>query len=215
MAEENKILKKRCSKLEMLLKEEKEEAKYYRRIAEEGGRKRLREIDQLSRLITERKRMEEALQAKEKELKSQAQNLEEANTALKVLIDHMKQQSLEQEKNIMANLEKLVFPYMDKLQKTILDNYQKVYMDIIKANLDNITSGFAGRLSTLETSLTPMELQVADLLRQDKTTKEIAELLSLSTTTISFHRRNIRKKLGLVNKKVNIKSYLQSKTHHT
>ncbi|MBW2019949.1 MAG: PAS domain S-box protein [Deltaproteobacteria bacterium] len=61
MAEENKTLKARCAELERLLDKAREEAKYYQQIAKDSGRGRLREIDRLSRLITERKRTEEAL----------------------------------------------------------------------------------------------------------------------------------------------------------
>ena len=39
---------------------------------------------------------------------------------------------------------------------------------------------------------------------------EIAEMLHLSHHTILFHRANLRKKLGLRNKKVNLKAYLLS-----
>ncbi len=45
--------------VEQRLKEVEEEASYYRRISEESGRKRLREVDQLSRLIAERQRAQE------------------------------------------------------------------------------------------------------------------------------------------------------------
>jgi len=61
MAEENKTLKARCAELERLLDKAREEAKYYQQIAKDSGRGRLIEIDRLSRLITERKRTEEAL----------------------------------------------------------------------------------------------------------------------------------------------------------
>ena len=115
---------------------------------------------------------------------------------------------------MIINLENLVFPYLEKLQKALKDRDQETYVDIIKANLENMTSSFASRMLTLEIGLTPTELKVVDLLRQGKTTKEIADLMVLSVTTISFHRNNIRKKLGLLNKKVNLRSYLQTETDY-
>ena len=68
----------------------------------------------------------------------------------------------------------------------------------------------AALMTSLETRLTPAELEVAQLLRDGKTSDEIAELLNISVPTVSSHRSSIRRKLGLVNKSVNLKSYLRS-----
>lgn len=46
-------------------------------------------------------------------------------------------------------------------------------------------------------ALSPRELQVLDLLRAGKTTKEIAVLLHLSARTVDIHRANMKKKLRL------------------
>jgi DNA-binding CsgD family transcriptional regulator len=59
---------------------------------------------------------------------------------------------------------------------------------------------------------TPTEIQIANLLRRGKTSKEIAELINSSPKNVAFHRENIRRKLGLKNKKTNLKSYLLSLT---
>jgi two-component system CheB/CheR fusion protein len=48
------------------------------------------------------------------------------------------------------------------------------------------------------------------LIRQSKPTKEIAGLLGVAAGTVDFHRLNIRRKLGLTNKKMNLTSYLKS-----
>ena len=57
-------------------------------------------------------------------------------------------------------------------------------------------------------NLTPKEIRVASLIKEGRTTKEIAELLGMSVAAIDFHRNNIRKKLGLRNKKANLISHL-------
>lgn len=48
-------------------------------------------------------------------------------------------------------------------------------------------------------SLTPREWEVAQLLAQGLTSKEIAEILAISKKAVDFHRGNIRKKLGCTN----------------
>ncbi|MGD8563472.1 MAG: LuxR C-terminal-related transcriptional regulator [Desulfarculaceae bacterium] len=175
---------------------------------------RTKDLDQLNRRlqedIAERKKSQEVLQEKEKELSRHTENLAEMNTAMKVLLNHLEQEKVEQEEDILANLEKLVFPYLEKVGQGHLDENQRTFLEIVTTNLRNLTSKFARRLSSLKNKLTPGELQVADLLKQGKTSKEIADLLNLSLTTISFHRRNIRRKLELTNRGVNLKAYLQS-----
>ena len=59
--------------------------------------------------------------------------------------------------------------------------------------------------------LTPREIQVAELIKEGKTTKEIAAMFNLSNSTVECFRDNIREKLDIKNKKVNLRSFLLSK----
>ncbi len=160
--------------------------------------------------ITERKQANLALQEKEQKLERQAQRLEEVNTALKVLLEHREEEKKKSEENILSNVQKLVFPYIEKLENSRLDDKNKTYVDIIRSNLKELISPFGNTLSSKYSILTPTEIQVADLIKHGRTSKEIASLLNVSPKAISFHRGNIRKKLGLVNKKINLTSHLQS-----
>ena len=56
--------------------------------------------------------------------------------------------------------------------------------------------------------LTPAELRVACRIRQGKTSKEVAEMLSISETTVQWHRKNIRKKLKLTHTDENLTTSL-------
>jgi DNA-binding CsgD family transcriptional regulator len=71
-------------------------------------------------------------------------------------------------------------------------------------------SPFAQSLTSVYPGPTPTEIQVANLIKQGKTTKDIVELSNLSPRTIEFHRDNIRTKLRIKNKKINLRSYLLS-----
>ena len=162
--------------------------------------------------ITERRKAEEALEQREKELETKSSNLEEANIALKVLLKKRDEDKTELEEKILLNIKELVVPYLEKLKMSGLDEKQKTHVSILESNLNDITSSFSHRLSSKYMNFTPSEIQIANLLRQGKTNKEIGELLNTSHRTVAFHRENIRKKLGLKNKKINLKSYLLSLT---
>jgi len=153
---------------------------------------------------------EEALQRQKVELKSQAQRLEEVNTALKVLIQHRDEEKAQLEESILSNMKQLIFPYIEKMDKGGLGRKHQTYLEIVKSNLEEIVSPFAKTLSSRRFNLTPTELRVADLIKNGKASKEIAQLLGVSVNAISVYRYNIRKKLGLLNKKINLISYLRS-----
>jgi PAS domain S-box-containing protein len=163
--------------------------------------------------ITERKKAEEALQAKDIKLERQAKNLEEINTALKVLLEQRETEKTEMKETFLANIKKLVFPYIEKLENIGLNEDAQTFVNIIKSNINDLISPLAIRLSSKYFALTPSEIQVADLIKQGKTSKEIALMLNVSPKAVSFHRGNLRKKLGLLNKKINLRTYLQSFPH--
>jgi PAS domain S-box-containing protein len=160
--------------------------------------------------ITERKRSVEALQEKEKTLEIQTRHLEEVNTALRVLLDHREAEKLEIRKDILSNLRNMVLPYVEKMEKSDLDHGSKTYLGIIRSNLEELISPLLKTLPSGNSTLTPTELRVADFIRHGKTSKEISEFLGVSVNAISVHRYNIRRRLGVLKKKVNLRSYLQN-----
>ncbi|HET6488777.1 MAG TPA: PAS domain S-box protein [Syntrophales bacterium] len=160
--------------------------------------------------ITERRRMEEALRRREEDLEVKSRNLEEVNTALRVLLKHREEDKSELEEKILSNVKKLVVPYVEKLRKSRLSDEQASYVEILDDHIQDILSPFLRNLGTRHLNLTPKEIQVASLIREGKTSKEIAEVLGVSARAVDFHRDNIRIKLGIKNKKANLRSYLLS-----
>ncbi|MEN6464817.1 MAG: helix-turn-helix transcriptional regulator, partial [Syntrophaceae bacterium] len=134
--------------------------------------------------------------------------LDEINTALNFLQGQMKKEKADSEARMINNVKELVFPYIEKLKITKLDDQQREYVSVIENNLENIMSPFLGNLPSAYSRLTPMEMQIANLIKDGKTSKEISSLLNLSTTTIDFHRNNIRSKLNLKNKDVGLRAHL-------
>ncbi|MDY6989465.1 MAG: PAS domain S-box protein [Thermodesulfobacteriota bacterium] len=164
----------------------------------------------LTQEVEQRRLAEEALREKERELEDQAHHLEEVNAALKVLLELRDKEKEELEKAVLTNVQRTVFPYLEKLEKGLHRRENRTYLGIVTSNLQDLISPFAAKLSHKSLNLTPTELQVADLVKYGKTSKEIAALLHVSIDAVLFHRKNIRKRLGLAKKKINLRSYLQS-----
>ena len=158
---------------------------------------------QLKKEIDERKQVEDELRVK-------TRDLEELNTALKVLLRKRDEDKLELEEKIVGNVKELIFPYLKKLIRGNFGEREKTFLEIVESNLEAILSPFARTLSSKFIKLTPAELQVANLVKLGKTSKEIAALGNLSFKTIEFHRDNVRTKLGIKNKKINLRTHLLS-----
>ena len=161
--------------------------------------------------VTKRKLAEEVLKKREKELEIESLKLEEANTAMKVLLRNREEDRRILENTILSNIMEMIFPYLEKLKQSHLSESQSTYLGILQSSLEDIASPLLQKAGTRYANLTPMEIQVANLTRAGKTSKEIAVILGLSKRTIDTHKNNIRKKLELSNKKVNLQAYL--KTH--
>ncbi|MFC1811400.1 PAS domain S-box protein [Thermodesulfobacteriota bacterium] len=160
--------------------------------------------------IFNRRKAEKALKRRGLELEMKTIGLQEANTALKVLLKQRERDKIELEEKVLLNVRELVLPYLEKLKKKRLDEKQRAYIGILESNLNDIVSPFVHGLSSKLIKLSPTELQVANLIKQGKTTKEIADVMNLAKSTIDFHRNNIRKKFGIKNKKTNLRTYLSS-----
>lgn len=162
------------------------------------------------RYAIERKRVEQTLLERERELENRTRDLEEANAALKVLLKQREADKTELEDRLVFNIRELVGPLLEKLKASGLNRRQQGFLEIAEAQLNEILSPFLRGVSPGYLKLTPTEIQVANLVKQGKSTKEIADLMNLSARTVEVNRNNIRKKIGITNKKVNLRTYLLS-----
>lgn len=150
------------------------------------------------------------LKKKEEELFQQKKMLEESNVALKVLLDHRQKERLDLEENVLANIRKLVMPYLEELSFRKMDIRSQNLLEIIHQRLEEIAEPFLKSLTSVSRLLTPREVDVAVMVKEGKTSKEIAGILNVTVSAVDFHRKNIRKKLGLSNERANLRSYLLS-----
>jgi DNA-binding NarL/FixJ family response regulator len=158
----------------------------------------------------ERKAAEEALKKREQALELKTRSLEEANTALKVLLQHREEDKADLEEQVLANVRKLILPYIENLKHLKLNEIQMAQVEIIEENIRDIVSPFLRNLTSTYLDLTPREIQIANLVKEGKTTKEMTDILNISATAVDFHRKNLRSKFGIKNKKTNLMAFLSS-----
>jgi PAS domain S-box-containing protein len=150
-------------------------------------------------------KMHEALEQK---VENRTRELQEINTALEVLLKKREKDKQELEQRVAYNIKEVIDPHLKKLKDTPLNKHQKVYLEILESNFKEISSPFLQTLSDTMQKLTPTEIQVINLIKQDKSSKQIADYMGISPRTIEFHRDNIREKFGIKNQKINLKTYL-------
>jgi PAS domain S-box-containing protein len=158
--------------------------------------------------ITERKQAEEALEKREQELRAKTNELEDMNAALRVLLKQREEDRNELEQKVLSNVKLLILPQLEKL-KSHKDLKGISHINVLESNLKDIISPFAQTLSVKYLNLTNREVQIANLIKEGKTTKEIAAYLNVSESAVNVYRYHIRRKLAL-SRKHNLRSYISS-----
>jgi PAS domain S-box-containing protein len=160
--------------------------------------------------ISQNSSSEEVSTGEENTISEQKSKIQNLNAALKVLMDHHESEKKDQTQNLLIGIKKKIFPYLDRIKTENIDNAARTYLSLIESNLKDLISALPNAQANQIQNLTYSETHVADLICQGKTSKEIAAMLNVSTAAISFHRHNLRKKMGLLKKKTTLRSHLQS-----
>ena len=168
----------------------------------------LLEIQSVGRDITELKEIQLSLQEKDHELSEKNSKLEKLNIALEVVIDQKNYQLENLRSDIIKQYISFVQPHLKELKDASQNWQDNRYLKLIDQGMTHILSPFAQHLMSLNHLLSPMELQVASLVKSGMSISSIAQELNISPHTVKDHRKNIRSKLGIQNKKINLRSYL-------
>jgi len=149
------------------------------------------------------------LQETNRQLTLERKALQEANTALRIVMARIEQEKQEIRQDIKTNVEKILMPVLHALALQ-LPPAQKKYVEMLRTNLEEIISPFISQLSLSYKSMTPTEIAICNMIRNGMRTKEIAEMRGVSEATINRHREKIRRKLNITNQDVNLATFLQS-----
>ncbi|MFC2140302.1 LuxR C-terminal-related transcriptional regulator [Candidatus Auribacterota bacterium] len=156
--------------------------------------------------VTKRKQAEEALKHSKSKLEEQKKTLEEKNIALKEILEQIEMEKIKIKNDVISNIERLILPMLEKIKS---EGISSKYLDIIGTNLNDITSSFGSKITNKMFKLTSRETEICNMIKNGLSSKEIANILNLSFPTVEAHRRNIRQKLEIKNKNINLVSYLK------
>lgn len=145
-----------------------------------------------------------------RDLRAREAEIGEANAALRVLLDRVEASRRDFEEQIARNIRDLVLPHVEHLKHRARTPELAPHVALLEASLTRIASAFSSRLSAKFACLTPTEIEIAQLVMTGRSTKQIADFLSRAPSTIDFHRNNIRRKLGIESRALNLRSYLSS-----
>ncbi len=140
-------------------------------------------------------------------IRQRTEELQEKSTALKVMLETREEISTNIHEKITANVYHQILPILEKLRVPQSPSLQTTWVTMIKARLMEMLSQFPQKISSF--TLTPAEIQIASLIKEGKSGKQIADLLNVAEGTVNFHRNNIRKKLGLIHHNDRLKAYLK------
>ena len=157
-------------------------------------KKRQRQNEELEKCVIERTKK---LKKVNDDLKTREEELQESNVALRTLIHAVEQEKRLLEKKVATNFEYAILPLLSDLQDVANSSRQRTLLDSIHFLIQNLSDGINIHLVNAQCQLTPTEIKIANLLKQGKTTKDIACALSCAKRTVDGHRASIRKKLGL------------------
>lgn len=159
--------------------------------------------------IAEHIMAEEKVRYAQEELKVERATLEESNTAMKVVLARIEDGKKDIKDTVIANVDKILMPTIYLLESEVPEG-QKAYVQLVKQSLHEITSPLIDKLSRDYLNLTPVEIQICNMVRSGLTTKEISRIRHVSPATVRGQREGIRRKFGLVGKDVNLITFLQT-----
>lgn len=152
---------------------------------------------------------EALLETVEHTLEEKEQALKNKNIALEELVEQIASGRNVLKEDIAANIRDAVLPIVAKLRLT---SAPAELIDLLERTLEEITIRFSIRLSQHAPGLSPRESEIIRMIHGGLTSKQIAQLLTISYETVEKHRRNIRRKVGITGKKINLTSFLTDGT---
>jgi DNA-binding response OmpR family regulator len=142
-----------------------------------------------------------------RELKQRNQELLETNMALKRLLHGLEEEKQELTQVVFKNVNQLILPDLNRMVEAPIQQRRQL-RDTIHTNLQDLPVPVTGEHIEAYWLLTPTELRILNCIRQGSSSKEIAKMLNVSSHTVATHRKNIRKKMNICGKKINLTTFI-------
>ncbi len=160
----------------------------------------------LKREIEEHKKSEKELIDSKAELKMQKIALENKNMVLGEIIAQIEIEKNKIKEEISVNVERIIYPLLERLNS---ENGATSYINLIRNHLENLTSSYGKNITKMNYKMTPREIELCNMIKSGLSSKDISKISNISIKTVDKHRRNIRKKLDITKRKVNLTSLLR------
>ena len=159
--------------------------------------------------FVEKHRTEEALREANEQLATEGRALEEKNTALKEILSQIGEEKKAITRQVQSNVERIVMPILNRLDSQVGER-DAGYVKLLRNSLNEIVSSFGASLRSKFSTLTPREIEICNMLKNDLSCKEIARLNHTSVHTVLKQRQRIRRKLGINGTDINLASFLEN-----
>ncbi len=166
---------------------------------------------ELKKLAGDLEQSHSELHAYQQRLENLNTQLLDTNRSLSVFAKNMELEREEVQKQIALKIRNLIIPIVAKLRNDQALHNLGAQLDILIAQIEDLTSGFAID-SRVAKTLSFSELRIGALVKNGLTTEEIARQLHISESTVRAHRKNIRKKLHITDAQYTLKNFLDSRT---
>lgn len=165
-------------------------------------------LKDISTHVKQREILEATVADRTAALQEEKAQLQEMNVTLRTVMKSVNKEREAFQESVGDIVRTALLPALNTLRKEQSESIRKSYLDILEDQLLKLTPGGEYGRHALLLKLTPTEMKVCQFIQVGAATKEIAEALNLSIVTIQTHRRNIRRKLDLQNRGVNLYSFL-------
>ncbi len=149
--------------------------------------------------------------AMETQLREEKRQIEEMNLTLKTVMKSIEQDRKDFENLVASKIRTSLLPGLRKIDEASEATVRKSYLAVFEEQLLSLTMGFEKELDAGLLKLTKTEMEVCRLVQAGCSSKDICDAMKISFDTIQTHRKNIRRKLSLNGKKLNLHAFLTNR----
>ncbi len=146
--------------------------------------------------------------ALEEKLRLEKTQSEEMNVTLRNVLKSIDGERRQFEQKIARKIRSDLLPALEKVRREAAAGVRSSYLDLVREQLIGLTKGFETEFDAGLLKLSRTEIAICRFIQAGCTTKEICEALNLAFETVQTHRKNIRRKLGLKGRNINLHAFL-------